>query len=250
MDDLEIQERFGLEAMQNARLLRLIEESYLQGAVFDQPKLGMVTNITAKSIRSRISPYLQKGIRLPLLGQKREYRLNRIFPSTCAFEELISGKSNAEVMSEFLYTENQWESTKIDFVRTINTAKCGDKMEQSDMHPEIAAEYTSPAEKVSTKHLSKLRQEFMASSPLLQDDLAFNLLIVLQDVHNFSPTEARAYLRMLQKHAEKAAAILGHTSAQSTKQYVWSIGHRLTQDTRMQKPVKELVSPVPAVNDA
>ncbi len=190
--------------MQNARLLRLIEESYLQGAVFDQPKLGMVTNITAKSVRSRLSPYLQKGIWLPLLEQKREYRLNRIFRSTCALEELISGKSNAEVMSEFLYNENQWESIKLDFVRAINTAKCGDKMEQTDMHPEIAAEYASLAEKVSTQSLSKLRQEFMTYSPLLQDEPAFNLLTVLQEEHNFSPAKARAYLRMLQKHAEKA----------------------------------------------
>lgn len=49
--------------MQNASLLRLIEEAYLQGAVFDQPRLSMLTNITVKLIRSRLSPLLQKGVR-------------------------------------------------------------------------------------------------------------------------------------------------------------------------------------------
>lgn len=202
-DDLEIHRLFGLKAMQNARLLRLIEEAYLQGAVFDQPRLGMVTNITAKSIRSRLFPFLQKDIRLPLVGQKREYRENRFFRCTCALEQFFSGKSSAEIMAEFLYTENQWEAIKLDFVRVATGAGRDSAV---NIHPEVATEYASLAAKISKKQLSRLKQEFMASSPARQGDPAINLLSVLREEHNFSPAKARAYLRMLESHMEESCA--------------------------------------------
>ncbi len=90
------------------------------------------------------------------------------------------------------------------FVRAAAGDGNGSQIEQANIDPEIAAEYTSLAAKVSTKQLTKLKQEYMASSPALHCDPASNLLAVLQEEHNFSPAKARAYLRMLQKHAEKA----------------------------------------------
>lgn len=206
-NDLEIHRQYGLKAMQNARLLRMVEEACLQGAVFDQPRLSMLTNITAKSIRSRLFPFLQKGIRLPLLGQKREYRENRVFRSTCALEEFFSGRSNAKIMAGFLYTENQWESVKLDFIRAASAPKEGRSAlhpgPDKGLHPELAAEYAALAADVPKKQLSKLTQEFMISSQIRQDDPAAHILAVLQEEHNFSPAKARAYLRMLERHVEK-----------------------------------------------
>lgn len=101
----ELHSRFGLKAMQNARLIRLIEEANLQGAVFDQPQLGMLTNITVKSIRSRLSPLLRKGVRLPLLGQSYKYRRGRCFRITLALEEYFSGKTGADIMADFQFAQ-------------------------------------------------------------------------------------------------------------------------------------------------
>jgi len=49
-DDLEIYREYGLKAMQNARLLRLVEEAYRQGAVFDQPHLCLPTSPPSPSV--------------------------------------------------------------------------------------------------------------------------------------------------------------------------------------------------------
>lgn len=201
-EDLSIHKHLGLKAMQNTRLMRLIEEAYLQGAVFDQPRLSMVTNITSKSIRTRLSPFLEKGVRLPLLGQSRKYREGRFFCSTCALEEFFSGKSSADIMAEFFYDEFHWESVKLDFARVAFDNPPNYLADKQILHPEVVLEYAALAKRLSGKQLLRLKKDLMVLPKSYEGDHAENLINILKEEHYFSPAKARAYLKMLEVHAE------------------------------------------------
>lgn len=198
-EDLSIHRQNGLKAMQNARLLRLIEEAYLQGAVFDQPRLSMLTNITSKSIRARISPFLERGVRLPLLGQNRKHREGRFFRSTFALNEFFSGKNPTDIMADFFYGEFQWEAIKLDFAR----AALDGPPSMQGLHPEVASEYATLAKQLSGKQLQRLKKDLMVLPKACEGDHAENLLSILKEEHNFSPAKARAYIKMLELHAEE-----------------------------------------------
>ena len=64
-DDLALYQRDGLEALQNARLVRFIEEAYFQGAHFPLATLSLFTNRVAKANRQRLLPLWEAGVRLP-----------------------------------------------------------------------------------------------------------------------------------------------------------------------------------------
>ncbi|MGQ9533231.1 MAG: DUF1670 domain-containing protein [Desulfotomaculales bacterium] len=122
-DDLDLYREYGLKAMQNARLLRLIEEAYPQGAVFDQPHLCLVTNITAKSIRSRLAPLLARGIRVPLAGQAERHRRARMFRSTCALKMALAGERPGVIRKELFVSALQWQSWQLEFARVAALAQ-------------------------------------------------------------------------------------------------------------------------------
>ena len=88
-DDLELQREFGLKVLQNARLARLIEEAYWQDASLCTSMLCFLTNITAKSIRERLAPLWEAGIRLPVAAMAKKYRQGRGFRAAAALEEFL-----------------------------------------------------------------------------------------------------------------------------------------------------------------
>lgn len=71
-------QRDGLEALQNARLVRLIEEAYFQGAFqgthFPLATLSLFANRVAKANRQRLLPLWEAEVRLPVAGQSRRCR--------------------------------------------------------------------------------------------------------------------------------------------------------------------------------
>lgn len=206
-DDLEIYQEHGLKAMQNARLIRLIEEAYRQGAVFDQPHLCLLTNITAKSIRSRLAPLLEKGIRLPLAGQAARYRGGRMFRSTCALKMALAGERPGAIRKELFISTSQWEAWQLDFARVAALAKKAAKediVRITGLNPQLVAEYLDLARQSPRSYLSRL-QAFLGIScaDLCEDDPAARLFMMLQEEHNFSPAKARAFLRLLEEYGEE-----------------------------------------------
>ncbi|NHM28683.1 DUF1670 domain-containing protein [Desulfofundulus sp. TPOSR] len=207
-DDLEIHREFGLKAMQNARLLRLIEEAYLQGVVFDQPHLSLLTNITAKSIRERLKPLWEKGVCLPLAGQALKHRRNRVFRSTFALQMAISGERPSRIREELFISESQWESWQLDFSRVA--ALAGKELNRehiarvAGVHPRLVDEYLELAKRAPRGYLSRLKVSLgLLSDPHEEEDPAARLFHVLQAEHNFSPAKARAFLRLLENHLEE-----------------------------------------------
>lgn len=210
-DDLDIYREYGLKAMQNARLIRLIEEAFAQGTIFDQPHLALLANITTKSIRSRLIPLWEKGIRLPLAGQAVKYRQARVFRSTYALELAMAGVPPGTIKKELFTPELQWENWQLDYGQVVSLAGRGLDVEQiaraTGIYPQLVDEYLILANKAPKGYLSRLRKTFgITDTNNSGEDAAANFLDMLKAEHNFSPAKARAFLRLLEKQVEEQGA--------------------------------------------
>ncbi|MFA7155693.1 MAG: DUF1670 domain-containing protein [Limnochordia bacterium] len=72
--DLELELEFGLKVMQLGRLLRIIEEAYLQDSLIGAKQLSFICNITPTSLRSRLREVMDLGVWVPIRGMSREQR--------------------------------------------------------------------------------------------------------------------------------------------------------------------------------
>lgn len=97
--DLVVLKAHGVQAMQNARLIRLIREAWLNDATITQELLGQLCNMTTQTVQRRLSYLRSLGIRLPTLGSQgsdtsRDY-------STVVLGALIAGRPSSEVAKQF-----------------------------------------------------------------------------------------------------------------------------------------------------
>lgn len=67
-EDLELEEEFGLEALQLGRMLRLVEEAERQDALLSAKQLTLLLNISPSSLRRRVGEVRERGIWVPLRG--------------------------------------------------------------------------------------------------------------------------------------------------------------------------------------
>jgi len=97
--DLVVLKAHGVQALQNARLIRLVREAWLNDASLTQDLLGKLCNMTAQTVQGRLRQLRALGIRLPTLGTPapdtaRDY-------STVVLRALIQGQPSSEVARRF-----------------------------------------------------------------------------------------------------------------------------------------------------
>ena len=93
--DLELELEFGLKVMQLGRLLRIIEEAYLQDSLIGAKQLSFICNITPTSLRSRLREVMDLGVWVPIRGMSREQReQGGLFRSTYAQDILLQRKKH------------------------------------------------------------------------------------------------------------------------------------------------------------
>ena len=97
--DLVVLKAHGVQALQNARLIRLVREAWLNDALLTQDLLGKLCNMTAQTVQGRLRELRSLGIRLPTLGTvapdtARDY-------STVALRALIRGQPSSDVARRF-----------------------------------------------------------------------------------------------------------------------------------------------------
>ena len=232
-DDLEIYREYGLKAMQNARLLRLVEEAYRQGAVFDQPHLSLLTNITAKSIRSRLVPLWARGIRLPLTGQAERHRRARMFRSTYALKMALAGERPGVIRKELFASASQWQSWQLEFARVATLAERAAREEIiwiTGLGPQPVDEYLEVARQAPQSYLLRLKNSFGIGANLAEQDPAARFLGILEAEHNFSPAKARAFLRLLEEYGQE------HTEHRPSGTVIY---HAVSDQEPPGKPISE-----------
>lgn len=215
-DDLMLYQRDGLEALQNARLARFIEEAYFQGAHFPLATLSLFTNRVAKSNRQRLLPLWGAGVRLPVAGQSRRYRDRMVhFRATCALKRYLSEIPAEVVCRELWCSPVAWHNLTLDFVALGELFWQGVAVEDAarrlGLPPELAAEWLAlwqAATKARNPVLQRLGDRFgqeLYRFPYPAGESVRGFRDELRHWFGFSPAKAEAYLAMLEGFQSRQA---------------------------------------------
>lgn len=208
-DDLMLYQRDGLEALQNARLVRLIEEAYFQGAHFPLATLSLFTNRVAKANRQRLLPLWEAGVRLPVAGQSRRCREKMVFlRATYALQRYLAETPAEVVCRELWYSPVAWHNLTLDFVALGEFCRQGAALEdvarRLGLPFELAAEWLTlwqAAVKAGNPVLRRLGDRFgqeLYRFPSPAGDSVRGFRDELRSWFGFSPAKAEAYLAMLE----------------------------------------------------
>lgn len=223
-DDLEVHREFGLKALQNARLLRLIEEAYRQGVSLSASMLVRLTNITAKSLRERLIPLWELGLRLPVAGMARKYRQAEVFRSTWALERFFAGERLDTLRERLCLSLATWRQYELDFLRVVQLTEAG--LDAAAISAKLALDLQQVIEYQTLQQrtggaalLSEMpsgRLAYATASSPAGTDPQTVFLTELQAHHGFSPAKAHSYLGMLR---DLAAENLGQQRKAETVVY-------------------------------
>jgi hypothetical protein len=172
----------------------------------------MLSNITAKSIRQRLIPLWEKGIRLPILSTAKKYRKFCYFRSTFVLRQYFDGQPLHELQKSFFFSSSQWEQWVREFLLTIcsnSSAKCMNLLhfpnelahEYSNLFNDIKDTATFKAFYNSFQHLIPVHDlhGFSTDEQLFVYDLEYN--------HRFSKAKCKIYMQMLSELKEQLSQL-------------------------------------------
>jgi len=115
--ELDIYRDYGLKALQDYRIANILDAIAYQNAKIDINILAKVVNITPKSIRNRMMPFLKKGIRLPLIFISNKWSMeNRLFRYSKALKGFFIHHMNEhDIMKNLLISKNEWSYLLFNF---------------------------------------------------------------------------------------------------------------------------------------
>jgi len=103
--DLVLLRTQGIKALQNARLIRLVREAWLQDTLMVQDLLAHLCNMTRKTLYARLAHLRSLGIRLSTLGDRCDERPQTSLDySTRVLRELIEGRPTSDVQRRYYVT--------------------------------------------------------------------------------------------------------------------------------------------------
>lgn len=205
-EDLNMQLNHGLKAMQNSRIFRLLEEAYAQDATFSAHHLCLLTHTTAKSIRERLIPLWNRGIRLPVQGMALKYRNHRQFRSTYALEHYFRGVAVKELQSYLFFSDSLWHRWQRDFLQVagypFNQVDPTNIASVTGFTLEIVLEYMELKRKICSYGSFEAfiaTHECAIGDENIPNPIEVDLLFLhdLEINHNFSKAKSRMYLSML-----------------------------------------------------
>ena len=115
--ELEIYQDFGLKALQNNRIVNILDAIIFQDAKIDINLLAKLVNITPKSIRVRMAPLLKAGVRLPLTYLSSKWKIqHQMYRYTLALNNFFIHQVNeGDILKNLLITKNEWSYLLFNF---------------------------------------------------------------------------------------------------------------------------------------
>ena len=130
--------------MQLGRLLRIVEEAYLQNSLIDLKQLSLVCNITPTSIRSRFRGVRELGISLPLLGlSAKDREQGGMLRSTYLLRSHFSDESMVHERQQLAVSRSAFRGILARFAALLHHLKiqdCEPKDPEEREWAELAAE--------------------------------------------------------------------------------------------------------------
>jgi len=123
-EDLDVQLEFGLAAMQQARIMRLIEEAYNQDSLLSAKQLTVLLNITPTSLRERLKNLRGLGLWAPVKGLgKKDRDSGAKFRSTWAIEKYNQKMPPAEIRKTLSMSKDRFEAVMESFTHLSDSSK-------------------------------------------------------------------------------------------------------------------------------
>lgn len=147
--DIELLEEFGLKAMQNNRILRIIEEAYRQDAILDYAGMCLLTPMTKKTLRKRLKSLWKQGIRAPLCGMALKYKENLSeFRQTRTLKRYLDGEELKEIRQQLFISRSMWEDIYSTFCNVIENRQKSDSglVDMMDISLQKVREYREIAD--------------------------------------------------------------------------------------------------------
>jgi hypothetical protein len=108
-DDTGLLSEFGINALQTARIARMIEEAAWQDALCDVKRLLLLVPMTAKTVRESLKPLWEQGARLPIAGMTRDNRAKLTgYRATLAIKAYLGGEDSASIRRRLFISSPMW----------------------------------------------------------------------------------------------------------------------------------------------
>jgi transposase len=117
--ELDIYQHYGLQALQNYRIVNILDNIAFQNSKIDINSLAKIVNITPKSIRKRLIPLLKMGVELPLT-----YLSDQWFPkartllfrySKALKDFFIENTDEEKILNQLLISKMEWSHLLFNF---------------------------------------------------------------------------------------------------------------------------------------
>lgn len=115
--ELEIYRLYGLKALQNYRLLNILDHVAYQNAEIDLTLLAKIINITPKSIRQRLYPFSKLGLTFPILYVSHKYCSHPFaFRYSKALKDFFINNCNKQkILQNLLIPQTEWSYLLFNF---------------------------------------------------------------------------------------------------------------------------------------
>ncbi|MFW6270704.1 MAG: DUF1670 domain-containing protein [Bacillota bacterium] len=158
--DIELLEEFGVKAMRMGRILRLIEEAYLQSGLLDFERICFLTQISDRALRDRMHSLWKKKVFAPISMVSLKYRNQWLkFRQTHAIKDYLEGEDLKKVREKYFISKTQWESIYSTF-RHINQKSGTDSIEdladKFNIPIKLIYEYIEVADEYSDNYIYRM----------------------------------------------------------------------------------------------
>jgi hypothetical protein len=111
--ELDIYLQYGLKALQNHRIVNILDSIAFQNSKIDINLLAKIVNITPKSIRERLIPFSKMGVGFPSLTYLSDkwftFTKTPVFRYAKALKDFfIENKNQEEIMEKLLISKMEW----------------------------------------------------------------------------------------------------------------------------------------------
>jgi uncharacterized protein YutD len=180
----------------------MIEEAYFQNTVFTYNCLCLLSNITAKSIRERLIPLWNKGIRMPIQATSKKYRQFTSFRSTYVLNCYFEGNSLDTLQKLYFFSDSQWIQWIRDFLIFSNVDSTIKNKLMVFTSSELVEEYKNLYNKVkNTSQYSDFYNSFKHLVPVESFNITKTqkelFIADLQYNHGFSKAKSSMYLQLI-----------------------------------------------------
>ena len=131
--ELEMYQQYGLQALQTYRIINMLDSISCQDAMIDINLIAKLVNITPKSIRKRLIPLLESGVKFPII-----YLSNKWFSDTPLFryshalkDFFLHNINEVQILKRLFISKEEWNFLLFDFFQYTYGSSCHSRLPQT-----------------------------------------------------------------------------------------------------------------------